>query len=158
MEPTKSELALPTSSEMTSWQRSLLSNLGHKRTILTLCQYYQRHAPAEEIDFVALMNELLEIYPEEIADLSRLLRLYDVPPSEAEVLRHQVRDGRNRRTTLTRLEFLLSLTRANASWYQREVQREPPPDITALWTALLAADNERIQRFGGLLNPESSPT
>ena len=157
MELSQSESPL-VSAQLSGWQKSLLANLSHKRTVLAVCEYYQRHALETETTFVALMDELLEAYREEIADLSRLLRLYDVPPSQAEFHRNLVRDGRSRRTTLTRLELLLGLSQANAHWYQRELERQPPPDIAALWNSLLAAENQRIQRVTTILQPESSAT
>lgn len=153
MEPSPLEQP-PVTAQLSAWQNSLLTNLAHKRTVLAVCQYFQRNAPVEETTFVALMDELIETYREEIADVSRLLRLYDVPPSQAEIQRHLVRDGRSRRTTLTRLELLLGLAQANAHWYQRELGRQPPPDIAAQWESLLAAENERVERVSAILHPE----
>lgn len=158
MEPSPAELSPPAGSSLAPWQKSLLNNLSHKRSVLALCQYYQRHSPDDEIEFVALMDEWAAEYPEEVADLSRLLRLYDMPPSEAEMQRHLVRDGRARRTTLARLEMLLGLAQANARWYQRELDRQPPPDIAALWSGLLTAEQQRIARMSVLIHPEARPT
>lgn len=158
MESSPAELSPPPASQPVAWQKSLLNNLSHKRSVLALCQYFQRNSPADEIEFVALMDEFASAYPEEVADLSHLLRRYDVPPSEADMQRHLVRDGRARRTTQARLEMLLGLAQANAHWYQRELGRQPPPDIAALWTSLLAAEQQRIQRMTALLHPESATT
>lgn len=158
MASSPTELSSPAASQPALWQRSLLNNLSHKRSVLALCQFYQRNSPTDEVAFLALMDELVAQYPEEVADLSRLLRLYDVPPSEAEMQRHLVRDGRARRTIQTRLEMLLGLAQANAHWYQRELDRQPPPDIAALWTSLLAAEQDRIQRINAIVHPESAAT
>ncbi|QLQ07862.1 MAG: hypothetical protein HZY76_18915 [Anaerolineae bacterium] len=148
----------PSEAPPTVWQKSLLNNLSHKRSVLALCQYYQRHSAIDEVAFMALMDELIAAYQEEVADLSHLLRLYDVPPSEAEMQRHLVRDGRARRTTQTRLEMLLGLVKANAHWYRRELGRQPPPDIAALWTSLLAAEQSRVEHISILMDPESALT
>lgn len=158
MEPSPAELSPPAASSPAPWAKSLLHNLSHKRSVLALCQYYQRNSPADEVAFAALMDEFVAAYPEELADLSRLLRLYDVPPSEAEMQRHLVRDGRARRTTQARLEMLLGLAQANSRWYQRELSRQPPSDVAALWTGLLTAEQQRIQAMSALLHPESAIT
>ena len=158
MEPSPTELSPPAAPQPAVWQRSLLNNLSHKRSVLALCQFYQRNTPTDEVDFLALMDEFVAQYPEDVADLSRLLRLYDVPPSEAEMQRHLVRDGRGRRTTQARLEMLLGVAQANAHWYQRELNRQPPPDVAALWTSLLAAEQQRIQRIDTIVHPQSATT
>ncbi len=46
--------------ELTPAQRSLAVNLRQKRTLLTICEYYQRHAAAAEAEIGTWLDDLIE--------------------------------------------------------------------------------------------------
>lgn len=137
--------------ELTPAQRSLAVNLRQKRTLLTICEYYQRHAAAAEAEIGTWLDNLIDALRAEIADISRLLRLYDVPPAGVYAVRSQVDEARYVKSREARLALLLARMTATMRWYEHELATHPPDDVAELWTEFLAAEQQRVQQIQAML-------
>lgn len=137
--------------ELTPAQRSLTVNLRQKRTLLTICEYYQRHAAAAEAEIGTWLDNLVDALRAEIADISRLLRLYDVPPASVYAARSQVDEARYVKSREARLALLLARVKATMRWYEHELAADPPGDVAELWTEFLAAEQQRVQQIERML-------
>lgn len=137
--------------ELTPVQKSLTINLRQKRTHLAICEFYQRHEAAAEAEIAAWLDDLVEALRAEVADLSRLLRLYDVASAGVYAVRNQVDEARYVKSREARLTLLLTRSQTTSRWYEQELSIHPPDDVALLWTEFLAAEQQRVQQIQQML-------
>lgn len=143
---------------LTPVEKSLMVNLRQKRTLLTICEYYQRNAAAAEAEMAIWMDELAETLRSDMADISRMLRLYDLSSADVYAVRSQVDEARYVRSREGRLDLLRGRSYATIRWYQQELGAQPPDDVAALWNAFLASEQERVQQIEQMLTESTNAT
>lgn len=136
---------------LTPVQKGLLTHLRQKRTMLAACEYFQRHTPTAETPKDPWLDAMIEMLRTEVADLSRMLRLYDMPSAAVYTMRYQVDEARNSKDRGSRLTFLLTRSRAMMRWIEQELETHPPDDVAQLWTEFLAAEQQRVQQIEAML-------
>lgn len=136
---------------LTPIQRSLIANLRQRRTILAVCEHYQRSQNEDDAPLLPWLDELIEGLRTELGDLSRLLRLYDLAPAQIYAMHSQVDEGRYQKGRAARLGFLLGRARSAVRWYEQQLAAQPPADAAELWGQLLAAEQLRMQEIETLL-------
>lgn len=127
----------------------LLAATRARRTYLSIYQAYRKATP--KADFAALLDRLVEDTQEALALLSHQVRVLGHSPLSTGVNEGLLKQGMDRKGTLSKLNFLLVGSTQSLDWYARQRSPEDPPEIAELWQALIDQETQHQQQIKDLL-------
>ncbi|MCP4164968.1 MAG: hypothetical protein GY759_03620 [Chloroflexi bacterium] len=133
----------------------LISNLRYRSTWVIILEYFLRLRP--KADIAALMGDMLEQEQQAVELLAHTLRQADVAPARIGINDELVYQGKLRRTTTARLQFIATGIDNSLVWYQTRLA-EPDNPCHDIWQTLHDPQAEMALRFTALLSQSSGST
>jgi LmbE family N-acetylglucosaminyl deacetylase len=128
----------------------LLAALRSRRTYLLIYQDYLKRSPKP--DFAELLGRLVDHAQEAITLLSSALRRIDRSPMRAGINEKLLAQGVGRRVAAGKLSFIIVGSARNLDWYAQQLaQDDHPPQIKAVWQALIELETQDQQLAKDLL-------
>lgn len=112
---------------------AIITNTRHCLTRAAICEHYLQRNPKE--DFRDLLEELLVLEQDAVAELAGILRQNDIKPGDLTVLDSLLAQARVRKTDQARMHFIQQGLVHSLAWYENQIQISSPP-LNEVWQHL----------------------